>query len=111
LRGSGDSGGAFRLLAADAEDGRAAVDWAAGLPGSSGAVGMYGFSYQGTNQLLALAAGAPVKALAPAMIGWTMRDDWAWENGAFCLSANLGWRCRWRHCRRAAPAMRRPIRR
>jgi putative CocE/NonD family hydrolase len=91
VRGSGDSGGEFHLLADEAEDGRAAVDWAADLPGSSGAVGMYGFSYQGTNQLLAAAAGAPVKALAPAMIGWTMRDDWAWENGAFCLSANAGW--------------------
>jgi uncharacterized protein len=91
VRGSGDSGGTFRLLEDDARDGREAVEWAAGLPGSSGAVGMYGFSYQGTNQLLALSAGAPVKALAPAMIGWTMGTDWAWENGAFCLAANVGW--------------------
>ncbi len=91
VRGAGESGGAFRLLEDDAADGREAVEWAAGLPGSSGAVGMYGFSYQGTNQLLALAAGAPVKALAPAMIGWTMGTDWAWENGAFCLAANVGW--------------------
>jgi putative CocE/NonD family hydrolase len=91
VRGSGDSGGAFRLLEDDATDGSESVEWAAGLPGSSGAVGMYGFSYQGTNQLLALSAGAPVKALAPAMIGWTMGTDWAWENGAFCLAANVGW--------------------
>ncbi len=91
VRGTGDSGGTFRLLEDDAADGREAVEWAAGLPGSCGAVGMYGFSYQGTNQLLALAAGAPVKALAPAMIGWTMGTDWAWENGAFCLAANVGW--------------------
>jgi putative CocE/NonD family hydrolase len=48
VRGSGDSDGDFRLLEADAADGREAAEWAAGLPGSSGAVGMYGFSYQGT---------------------------------------------------------------
>jgi putative CocE/NonD family hydrolase len=91
VRGSGDSTGGFRLFEAEADDGRASVEWAAQLPASSGAVGMYGFSYQGTSQLLALGADAPVKALAPAMAGWTVRDDWAWENGAFCLAANLGW--------------------
>src|SRR5260370_26465060 len=36
VRGTGDSGGAFRLLEDEAEDGREAVEWAAGLPRSSG---------------------------------------------------------------------------
>ena len=25
------------------------------------------------------------------MIGWDLRTDWAYENDAFCLQANLGW--------------------
>jgi putative CocE/NonD family hydrolase len=92
VRGRGTSAGRFRLFADDIEDGADSVAWAAGLPGSSGAVGMYGFSYQGSNQLLAAAGGSPaLKALAPAMIGWDTRTDWAYENDAFCLAAGLGW--------------------
>jgi putative CocE/NonD family hydrolase len=56
VRGRGTSEGTFRLFADDVTDGEDAIAWAASLPGSSGAVGMYGFSYQGTNQLLACRA-------------------------------------------------------
>jgi uncharacterized protein len=92
VRGRGTSEGAFRLFADDVADGEDTIGWAASLPGSSGAVGMYGFSYQGTNQLLAASSGAPaLKALAPAMIGWDIGSDWAYENDAFCLAAGLGW--------------------
>jgi len=92
VRGRGTSAGAYRLFADDRADGADSVAWAAALPGSNGAVGMYGFSYQGSNQLLAAAAGVPaLKAIAPAMIGWDLRTDWAYENGAFCLAASLGW--------------------
>src|SRR5580658_5411422 len=92
VRGRGTSEGVFRLFADDVADGADTITWAASLPGSSGAVGMYGFSYQGTNQLLAASSGAPaLKALAPAMIGWDIGADWAYENDAFCLAAGLGW--------------------
>ncbi len=92
VRGRGTSEGTFRLFADDSVDGADAVRWAAEIPGASGAVGMYGFSYQGTNQLLAAAGHAPqLKALAPAMIGWDIANDWAYENGAFHLAAGLGW--------------------
>jgi putative CocE/NonD family hydrolase len=92
VRGRGTSDGIFRTFEADAEDGADAVAWAATLPGSSGAVGMYGFSYQGTNQLLAAAeAPAALRALAPAMIGWEIRTDWAYEGGAFVLQNGAGW--------------------
>jgi len=92
VRGRGTSAGVFRLFADDAADGADTIDWAASLPGASGAVGMYGFSYQGTNQLLAAAgAGPALKALVPAMIGWNIGRDWAYENDAFCLAAGLGW--------------------
>ena len=69
-----------------------AIAWAAALEGSNGAVGTYGFSYQGTNQLLAATlAGPALKAMAPAMIGWDLANDWAYEGGGFNLAANLGW--------------------
>ena len=90
VRGRGTSAGVFRTL--EAEDGADAVAWAARLPGASGRVGMYGFSYQGTAQLLAAArAGPALRAIAPAMIGWDLRADWAYENDAFFLQSNLGW--------------------
>ena len=92
VRGRGDSGGDFALFRHEAADGADSVAWAARLPGANGRVGMFGFSFQGTNQLLALAEPCPaLRAVAPAMIGWDLRTDWAYENGAFPLRANLGW--------------------
>lgn len=91
VRGTGSSEGAFRLFEAEEADGAEAVAWAADLPGSNGRVGMYGFSYQGNTQLLALAGGARPRALAPSMVGWDLRTDWAWEGGAPLLAAGVGW--------------------
>lgn len=92
VRGRGTSEGAFDPLVHEGADGASAIGWAAGLAGSNGAVGTYGFSYQGTNQLLAAAqAGPELRAMAPAMIGWNLRADWAFEGGGFNLAGNLGW--------------------
>ncbi len=91
VRGTGTSEGRFRLFLDEEADGAEAVRWATSLPGASGRIGMYGFSYQAVTQLLALAGGAEVHALAPAMAGWDMRSDWAWEGGAFAFAAGLGW--------------------
>jgi putative CocE/NonD family hydrolase len=91
-RGRGTSEGSFRFGEHDAVDGAAAIEWAARLEGSTGAVGMYGFSYQAYNQLMAAAAAGPaLKALAPAMFSWDARAHWAFENGAFRFGSNLGW--------------------
>lgn len=91
-RGRGSSEGRFRFGESDADDGAAAVDWAASLDGTTGVVGMYGFSYQGYNQLMAApGAGRALKALAPSMFAWDVRDHWAYENGAFPFAGNLGW--------------------
>ena len=91
VRGTGSSEGRFRLFLDEEADGAETVPWAAGLPGSSGRIGMYGFSYQAVTQYLALAGGAELHAMAPAMSGWDIRSDWAWEGGAFSLAAGLGW--------------------
>lgn len=92
VRGRGTSEGEFALFAHEIEDGEDTVRWAAELPGSTGAVGMYGFSYQGMTQLYAAATRpAALQAICPAMIGYDLYSDWAYEGGAFCLQANLGW--------------------
>lgn len=75
VRGTGTSEGGFDPLANEAADGADAVAWAAALPSGTGAVGMFGVSYQATAQLLALAGGAPaLKAACPAM---ARRVDWS----------------------------------
>lgn len=92
VRGRGTSEGDFKLFAREIEDGFDTVNWASQLPGSTGDVGMYGFSYQGMTQLYAaIAKPAPLKTLCPAMLAWDLYADWAYEGGAFCLQANLGW--------------------
>jgi uncharacterized protein len=92
VRGRGTSEGRFRLFADDVGDGGDTVAWAARLPGSTGRLGMYGFSYQGHTQLLALAAGRPeLQAVCPAMATWDLRTEWAYEGGAFYLLGNLQW--------------------
>jgi putative CocE/NonD family hydrolase len=96
VRGSGTSQGSFRLFENERSDGADALGWAAALEGGNGRVGMYGFSYQAATQLLALAgaldAGGPrPAALCPAMMGWDVYSDWAYEGGAFCLAGGLSW--------------------
>ncbi|MGB3202058.1 MAG: CocE/NonD family hydrolase [Nodosilinea sp.] len=92
VRGRGTSGGEFDLFRHEAADGYATVQWAAALPQSSGAVGMYGFSYQGMTQLYAAAQNPPaLRAIAPAMVGYDLYADWAYENGSFPLQIGLGW--------------------
>ena len=94
VRGRGTSEGEFRLMEAEREDGADSVAWAAGLPGSSGAVGMYGFSYQGMTQFMAAADRPPaLKCLAPAMAAWDVHAHFATEGDAFRLQAGLGWGC------------------
>ncbi|MBE9113536.1 CocE/NonD family hydrolase [Nodosilinea sp. LEGE 07298] len=92
VRGRGTSSGEFDLFRHEANDGYATVQWAAALPQSSGAVGMYGFSYQGMTQLYAAAQKPPaLRAIAPAMVGYDLYTDWAYENSALPLQIGLGW--------------------
>ncbi len=92
VRGRGTSEGEFRLLEQELHDGFDTVAWAADLPGSTGEVGMYGFSYQGMTQLLAAASGArDLKAICPAMLAYDLYEDFAYENGALRLELDMAW--------------------
>jgi len=92
VRGRGTSTGEFKLFAHEIEDGEDTVNWVANLPGSNGNVGMYGFSYQGMTQLYAAIAKPPaLKTICPAMVGYDLYSDWAYEGGAFCYQTNLAW--------------------
>jgi hypothetical protein len=92
VRGRGTSEGKFDLFTHEVADGFDTINWVSQLPNSTGEVGMYGFSYQGMTQLYA-AVQQPkaLKAIAPAMVAYDLYTDWAYENGAFCLFANLAW--------------------
>ncbi len=65
-RGCGTSEGEWYPCAYEGQDGADAVEWAAGLPHSTGQVGMYGASYFGFTQWAAAAQKPPaLKALIP----------------------------------------------
>ena len=92
VRGRGTSEGKFNLFAHEVEDGVDTINWVSRLPNSTGEVGMYGFSYQGMTQLYAAAKQPPaLKVICPSMVAYNLYTDWAYENGAFCLQANLAW--------------------
>lgn len=92
VRGRGSSEGRFETLEHEAEDGADAIAWCAALPGTTGTVGAYGFSYQGMNQVLAAAeAGPELLAVAPAMIGWDLRNEMVLEGGVPLLAGAVGW--------------------
>ena len=92
VRGRGSSGGEFRLLQDEAADGKATLDWIATLPDTTGKIGMYGFSYQASTQLLAAASGGRgLACLSPAMPAFDVYGDMAYEGGAFRLHQSLLW--------------------
>jgi hypothetical protein len=92
VRGRGESEGTYYPFRYEREDGYDSVQWAAGLPGSNGCVGLYGFSYQGAVQLFAALDRPPaLKALAPHMTAFDFYSGWFYRNGLFELSTNMKW--------------------
>ena len=92
VRGRGTSEGKFDLFTHEVADGLDTLNWVSQLPYGTGEIGMYGFSYQGMTQLYAAVHQHPaLKAIAPAMSAYNLYTDWAYENNAFCLYANLAW--------------------
>ncbi|MEI7024289.1 CocE/NonD family hydrolase [Paenibacillus sp. y28] len=92
VRGCGSSEGEFVPFVHEASDGYDAVEWAAALPYSSGRVGMYGFSYQGSTQWAAAAEKPPhLAAIAPAMCAADMYHGMFYPHGRFMLEEHLPW--------------------
>ncbi|RFA28440.1 hypothetical protein CAI21_12780 [Alkalilimnicola ehrlichii] len=92
VRGRGSSEGEFEPFVYEGDDGYDTLEWVSRLPGSSGRVGMYGFSYQGVAQLFAAASRHPaLAAICPGMAGFDLYRDWAYEGGAFRLYNSLSW--------------------
>lgn len=92
VRGRGTSEGKFQLFEHEIADGFDTINWAENLSGSTGKIGMYGFSYQGMTQLYTASAKPPgLKTICPGMIGYDLYTDWGYEGGAFCLQTNLSW--------------------
>ena len=61
-------------------------EWASRLPGCSGKVGMYGFSYQGMAQIFAASTRPEaLTAICPAMAAYDVFEDFAYEGGALRL--------------------------
>ena len=76
MRGSGRSGGCLAFGAeADRTDAYEIVQGLAARPGSNGSVGMYGLSYDGWSQFLAMAAAPP--ALKATIPGSGIIDLWS----------------------------------
>jgi putative CocE/NonD family hydrolase len=91
-RGRWASEGEWYPLRHEADDGYDTVAWAAGLPGSNGKVGMYGFSYAGATQLLTAAGQPPgLATIMPAMTGSDYYDGWTYRGGALHYAFTLGW--------------------
>jgi len=92
VRGQYASQGAFYPFRDEAGDGYETVEWAARLPGSTGKVGMYGFSYVGATQWLAATRKPPsLAAIVPAMTSSDYFDGWSYQGGAFALAFKESW--------------------
>jgi putative CocE/NonD family hydrolase len=91
-RGRFTSDGEFRPYADEATDTADTIAWAAGLPGATGQVATYGFSYPGANQLLGAAEQPPALAcIAPGFTGNDFYDGWTYVGGAFSLAFIVSW--------------------
>lgn len=87
LRGYGGSGGCFDYAGPNEQaDAKAAVEWAAAQPWSTGRVGIYGHSYDATGAVMALATHA--KGLA-AVVAWAPQIGYgdSYMNGVATPSA------------------------
>jgi putative CocE/NonD family hydrolase len=92
VRGRWDSTGDFTPFANERADGFLTVEWCASQTWSNGAVAMTGGSYNGGTQWLA-AADNPrgLRAISPAVIGPSIRDDVTYENGVPQLGIFSSW--------------------
>ncbi|MCP5119650.1 MAG: CocE/NonD family hydrolase, partial [bacterium] len=83
-RGRYDSGGVFYPFRHEMDDGFDTVEWAAGLEGSNGRVGMFGGSYVGATQMLAAIGKPPhLESIFPYVTASEYYEGWTYQGGAF----------------------------
>jgi putative CocE/NonD family hydrolase len=89
----------------EADDGHDSVEWAAGLPYSTGRVGMFGTSYLATTTLQAASRTPRHLAAIQASAAYSHRfADLVYQGGAFYLEDGLSW-----NLGQAADVMRRTL--
>jgi uncharacterized protein len=92
VRGRYASEGTFYPLVHEAQDGYDTIQWASQLPGTTGKVGMYGFSYVGATQLLAATQNpSGLACLVPGFTGSDYYEGWTYKGGAFQLAFIVSW--------------------
>ena len=92
VRGRGSSEGKFYPFRNEGRDGAETIAWLRQHQACNGRIGMYGFSYQGSTQLLAAAENPPgLECIAPNMTAADLYHGWFYHQGALRLSSTLGW--------------------
>jgi putative CocE/NonD family hydrolase len=91
VRGKFASGGYYYPYMTEAEDGHDTLEWAGEQEWSSGAVGMYGFSYWGSTQWLSAPYRSErLKAMVPIVTSQNVYESWIY-NGVFRWNDLLFW--------------------
>lgn len=81
-RGRYESGGEWYPFLNETNDGYDTVEWAAGLAGADGKVGMFGGSYVGATQMLAAVGKPPhLEAVFPYVTASEYYDGWTYQSG------------------------------
>ncbi len=92
VRGRFRSEGVMDAMQQEAQDGYAAVEWAAAQEWSTGRVGMFGGSYVGLTQWQPAIHTPPhLAAIAPMITASDYHDHWTYVNGAFDLWFAQSW--------------------
>jgi uncharacterized protein len=92
VRGRYASEGEFVPLVHEANDGVDTIEWASGLPGSNGSVGMWGLSYLGNVQWQAAGQQPPaLRAIAPERTFREPSAGLAFRGGAYELGTVRAW--------------------
>lgn len=92
VRGRGGSEGDFYAFRHEGRDGAETIAWLNQHPACNGRIGMYGFSYQGSTQLLAAAEDpAGLVCIAPHMTAADLYHGWFYHQGALRLTSTLAW--------------------
>ena len=82
-RGRYKSEGEWYPFKHEAQDGLETLKWVKSLPGCNGKIGMYGFSYGGSTQLLpAIHSPKELTTIMPAFTGSDFYEGWTYKSGA-----------------------------